>query len=65
MLFDERPMEDEQVDQEEVWSAIWYLNPDEADKDRKNKTATIIAVLALLLMVFTVWVVLWLRVQGL
>jgi hypothetical protein len=65
MLFDERPMEDEQVHQEEVWSAIRYLDPDEADKDRKAKTATIIAVLALLLMFFTVWVVLWLRVQGL
>jgi hypothetical protein len=65
MLFDERPMENEQVDQEEVWSAIRYLGPDERDKDREAKAATIIAVLALLLMMCAVWVVLWLRVQGL
>jgi hypothetical protein len=31
MFFDEPPMEDEQVDQEEVWSAIRYLDPDERD----------------------------------
>jgi hypothetical protein len=31
MLFDEPPMEDEPVDQEEVWSAIRYLDPDEQD----------------------------------
>jgi len=65
MLFDERPMENEQVDQEEVWSAIRYLDPDERDKDREAKSATIIAVLALLLMICAVWVVLWLRVLGL
>jgi hypothetical protein len=64
MLFDERPMENEQVDQEEVWSAIRYLDPDERDKDREAKAATIIAVLALLLMMCAVWVVLWLRLQG-
>jgi len=29
MFFDEPPMEDEQVDQEEVWSAIRYLDSDE------------------------------------
>jgi hypothetical protein len=65
MLSDEPPMEDEQLDQEEVWSAIRYLDPDERDKDREAKSATIIAVLAVLLTVCTVWVVLWLRVQGL
>jgi hypothetical protein len=65
MLFDERPMENEQVDQEEVWSAIRYLDPDERDKDREAKSATIIAVLALLLMICAVWVVRWLRVLGL
>jgi hypothetical protein len=64
MLFDE-PMENEQVDQEEVWSAIRYLDPDERDKDREAKSATIIAVLALLLMICVVWVVRWLRVLGL
>jgi hypothetical protein len=31
MLADELPMEDEQVDQKEVWSAIPYLDPDERD----------------------------------
>ena len=65
MLFDERPTEGEQVNQEEVWSAIRYLDPDEADKDRKANTATIIAVLALLFIVFAVWIVIWLRVQAL
>jgi len=64
MLSDERPMEREQVDQEEVWSAIRYLDPDERDKDREA-SATIIAVLALLLTVCAVWVVLWLRIRGL
>ncbi len=40
-------MENEQVDQEEVWSAIRYLDPDEQDRDPEAKTATIMAVLAL------------------
>jgi hypothetical protein len=65
MLSDERPIEREQVDQEEVWSAIRYLDPDEQDKDREAKSATRIAVLALLLTVCAVWVVLWLRMRGL
>ena len=65
MLSDEPAMEDEQLDQEEIWSAIRYLDPDERDKDREAKSATIIAVLAVLLTVCAVWVVLWLRVQGL
>jgi hypothetical protein len=65
MLSDERPIEREQVDQVEVWSAIRYLDPDEQDKDREAKSATIISVLALLLTVCAVWVVLWLRMRGL
>jgi hypothetical protein len=65
MLSDEPPMEDEQLDQEEIWSAIRYLDPDERDKDREAKSATIIAVLAVLVTVCAVWVMLWLRVQGL
>jgi hypothetical protein len=65
MLSDERPIEREQVDQEEVWSAIRYLDPDEQDKDREAKSTTIIAVLTLLLTVCAVWVVLWLRMRGL
>jgi hypothetical protein len=31
MFLDEPPMEDEQVDQEEVWSATRYVDPDERD----------------------------------
>jgi hypothetical protein len=31
MFLDEPPMEDEQVNQEEVWLAIRYLDPDERD----------------------------------
>ena len=58
MLSAERPMEREQVDQEEVWSAIRYLDPNERVKDREAKSATIIAILALLLTVCAVWVVL-------
>jgi hypothetical protein len=56
-------MEDEKVDQQEVWSAIRYLDPDEKDKDKKGvgNTATIIAALALLFIVCAVWVLLWLR----
>ena len=65
MLSDERPIEREQVDQGKVWSAIRYPDPDEQDKDREAKSATIIAVLALLLTVCAVWVVLWLRMRGL
>ena len=64
MLSDERPIEREQVDQVEVWSAIRYLDPDEQDKDREAKSATIISVSALLLTVCAVWVVLWLRIRG-
>jgi len=37
-------MEDEQVDQEEVWSSIRCLDPDGWDKDRKAKSATRITV---------------------
>lgn len=64
MPSDERPMEDEQVDQDEVWSAIRYLDPDKSAKDRQATSATIITVLALLLIICAVWVVLWLRVRG-
>ena len=31
MFFDEPPTEDEQVDQEEVWSAVRYPDPDERE----------------------------------
>jgi hypothetical protein len=56
-------MEDEKIDKEGVWSAIRYLDPDERKKDKEVNTATIIATLALLIIVGGVWVLLWLRVR--
>jgi hypothetical protein len=56
-------MEDEKIDKEEVWSAIRYLDPDEREKDKEVNTATIIATLALLIIVGGVWVLVWLRVR--
>jgi hypothetical protein len=38
MVSDERPMEHGQVDQQEAWAAIRYLDPDERDQDRKAKS---------------------------
>jgi hypothetical protein len=58
----ERPMDNKQVDQEEVWSVIRYLDPDEPAKDREAESATIIAIIAVVFMVCAVWVVLWLRI---
>ena len=60
MLSDEQPMEHGQVDQEEAWAAIRYLDPDERDQDREAKSLTIVAALALPLTVCAVLVVLWL-----
>ena len=47
-------MEDEKIDEAEVWSAIRYLDPDEENRDKEGNAATIIAmlVLCLLLAVF-------------
>ena len=56
-------MEDEKIDEEEVWSAIRYLDPDEGEKDSETNTATIIAILAILLIVSGVWVLFWLPVR--
>jgi len=56
-------MEDEKIDKEDVWSAIRYLDPDEREKEKEVNTATIIATLALLIIVGGVWVLLWLRVR--
>ena len=56
-------MEDEKIDKEDVWSAIRYLDPDEREKEKEVNTATIIATLALLIIVGSVWVLLWLRVR--
>jgi len=65
MPFDEWPIQDEQVNDEEVWSAICYLDPDEQARVRESNVATVIAVLALLLIVCVVWVLIWLQVRGL
>jgi len=56
-------MKDEKIHKEEVWSAIRYLDPDEREKDKEANAATIIAVLALLLIVGGVWVLLWFGVR--
>jgi hypothetical protein len=56
-------MEDEKIDKEDVWSAIRYLDPDEREKEKEVNTATIIATLALLIIVGGIWVLLWLRVR--
>jgi hypothetical protein len=58
-------MEDEQSDKKEVWLAIRYLDPDEREMDKEANTATIIAILALLLILGGAWVLLWLRVRQL
>ena len=57
-------IQNEQVDQEAVWSVIRYLDPDEQDKDREAKCDAIIAILALLLVICAAGVELWLRVSG-
>jgi hypothetical protein len=56
-------MEDEKIHNEEVWSAIRYLHPGEREKDEEVNTATIIAVLALLLTFGGFLVLLWFRVR--
>lgn len=58
-------MEDEKMDKQEVWSAIRYLDPDEREMDKGANTATIIAILALLLILGGFWVLLWLRINQL
>ena len=58
-------MENEKIDKEEVWSAIRYLEPDQREMDKEANTATIIAILALLLIVSGVGVLLWFRVRHL
>jgi len=54
-------MKDEKIDEEEIRSAIRYLDPDEREKDKEGTAATIIAILTLLLIVSGVWVLLWFR----
>ena len=54
-------MEDEKIDEKEIWLAIRYLDPDEQEKHKETDTAVIIAILAFLLIVVGVWILLWLR----
>jgi len=65
MPFDEWPIQDEQVNDEEVWSAICYLDPDEQARVRESNVTTVIAVLALWLIVCVVSALIWLQVRGL
>jgi hypothetical protein len=60
MIFDERPREDEKIEEEqEVWSAIRYLDPDEEHKSAD--VAAIVAVVTLLLIIFVIFVALYVR----
>jgi hypothetical protein len=56
-------MKYEKIGKQEVGSAIRYLDPDETEKDKEAYAATIIAILALLLIVGGVWVLLWFRLR--
>ena len=56
-------MEDEKIDEEEIWSAIRYLDPDEQERDKEVRIASVIATVAFLLIVGGVWFVLWLRLR--
>jgi hypothetical protein len=56
------PMEDEKIDEGDVWSAIRYLDPDEQRTEREAITATIFTIVALLFILGGVWVLLWLRI---
>jgi hypothetical protein len=55
-------MEDEKID-EEVWSAIRYLDPYEAERDNGVIAATTLAISALLLILGGAWVLVWLRLR--
>ena len=55
-------MKGEKIDQDEVWSAIRYLDPDQEDKGSKKDIAPIIALLVLL-GVCAVVVLFWLQAR--
>ena len=56
-------MEDEKIGEEEIWSAIRYLDPEEREGNKETLMATIITTLALLLIVGSVLFLVWLRVR--
>jgi hypothetical protein len=64
MIFDKPPTQKETIDQQEVWSAIRYLDADVNGRNQKDKSsdmAAIITVIALVLLFLVVWGLLWLR----
>jgi hypothetical protein len=64
MLFDEPRMEDEMTDeQQEIWLAIRYLDPDKQDKEepKAGNIAALVTVLALVLIALVGFVLLWVR----
>jgi hypothetical protein len=64
MLFDEPRMEDEMTDeQQEIWLAIRYLDPDKQDKEERKAgdIAAVVTVLALVLIALVGFVLLWVR----
>lgn len=56
-------MEDEKIGEEEIRSAIRYLDPEEREGNKEILMATIITTLALLLIVGSVLFLVWLRVR--
>jgi len=48
-------MADEEIDEAEVWPAIRYLDLDEQETGQEATTATIIAILAILMICSGVW----------
>jgi hypothetical protein len=64
MFCDDWSMEDEQVNPQEIWSAIRYLDPDDKDTDTVGHTATTVAFLALVIIAWALcWGLLWLKVR--
>lgn len=63
MPFDDRCMEDEQVNPKDIWSAIRYLDPDKKNTDTDGGIATTVALFALVIIVLAVWVLFWLKVN--
>jgi hypothetical protein len=53
-------MTNQKTDEEEVWSAIRYLDPDLKEQDRVSKIATAFALLILVIMV-VIWALLCFR----
>jgi len=48
-------MKHEKLDEEEIWSAIRYLDPDEQKEQNGGRIVTVVATFALLLLFGSVW----------